>query len=125
MYKRQVQGGEQIFLAAVSDGQWAALCTEFAWPEWQRDPRLASNNLRVQSRDWLLPLLRQRFAAFPAAELARRFRHHACVGLNQRSFLLFELDPRRATSFGKDDCVIVFDPEGRKLSYHRGETIGV
>lgn len=59
------------------------------------------------------------------AYLARRFRHHVCVGLNQRSFLLFELDPRRATSFGKDDAVIVFDPEGRKLSYHRGETIRV
>jgi crotonobetainyl-CoA:carnitine CoA-transferase CaiB-like acyl-CoA transferase len=30
-----VQAGEQIFLAAVSDGQWAALCAEFAWPDWQ------------------------------------------------------------------------------------------
>lgn len=59
------------------------------------------------------------------AYLARRFRHHACVGLNQRSFLLFELDPRRATSFGGDDCVYVFDPEGRKISYHQGETIRV
>ena len=59
------------------------------------------------------------------AYLARRFRHHACVGLNQRSFLLFELDPRRATSFGAQDCVIVFDPEGRKLSYHEGEVIQV
>lgn len=59
------------------------------------------------------------------AYLARRFRHHACVGLNQRSFLLFEPGPRRATSIGDDDCVVVFDPEGRKLSYHRGETIRV
>jgi peptidase E len=59
------------------------------------------------------------------AYLARRFRHHVCVGLNQRSFLLFELEPRRAFSFGKDDAVIVFDPEGRKISYHRGEQIGV
>ena len=39
--------------------------------------------------------------------------------------MLFELDPRRATSFGTDDCVIVFDPEGRKISYHHGETIGM
>src|SRR4029079_8073819 len=59
------------------------------------------------------------------AYLARRFRHHMCVGLHQRSFLLFELDPRRATSFGHDDAVIVFDPGGRKLSYHRGESIRV
>ena len=59
------------------------------------------------------------------AYLARRFRHHACVGLNQRSFLLFELDPRRARSFGGQDCVFVFDPEGRKISYHKGEAIRV
>ncbi|MDC0716732.1 Type 1 glutamine amidotransferase-like domain-containing protein [Nannocystis bainbridge] len=57
------------------------------------------------------------------AYLARRFRHHACVGLNQRSFLLFELGPHRAASVGADDCVMVFDPSGRKLSYHRGEVI--
>lgn len=59
------------------------------------------------------------------AYLARRFRHHACVGLNQRSFLLFEPGPRRATSVGDGDSVFVFDPSGRKLGYTRGETIGV
>jgi crotonobetainyl-CoA:carnitine CoA-transferase CaiB-like acyl-CoA transferase len=68
-----VLGGEQIFLAAVSDTQWAILCTEFGWPELKADARLASNNLRVQARDWLLPLLRTRFAPFAAAELAARF----------------------------------------------------
>lgn len=59
------------------------------------------------------------------AYLARRFRHHACVGLNQRSFLLFEPGARRGTSVGDADAVVVFDPEGRKLSYHRGEAIAV
>jgi hypothetical protein len=59
------------------------------------------------------------------AYLARRFRHHVCVGLNQRSFLLLELDPRRATSFGDGDGVYVFDPEGRKICYRKGETIAV
>lgn len=59
------------------------------------------------------------------AYLARRFRHHACVGLNQRSFLLVEPGARRATSVGGEDSVVVFDPAGRKLSYHRGESIAV
>ena len=68
-----VQGGEQIFLAAVSDSQWAALCAEFGWPDWACDERLRSNNDRVRARDWLLPLLRERFAAFTVDELARRF----------------------------------------------------
>ena len=59
------------------------------------------------------------------AYLARRFRHHSCVGLNQRSFMLFEPGQRRATSVGEGDSVFVFDPEGRKIGYHRGEVIRV
>jgi crotonobetainyl-CoA:carnitine CoA-transferase CaiB-like acyl-CoA transferase len=68
-----VQAGEQIFLAAVSDTQWALLCDEFGWAEWKADTRLATNNARVQARAWLLPLLRERFAQHTAAELATRF----------------------------------------------------
>ena len=68
-----VLGGEQIFLAAVSDTQWALLCREFRLPALATDPRLASNNLRVRARDWMLPLLRTHFASLPAAELAQRF----------------------------------------------------
>jgi crotonobetainyl-CoA:carnitine CoA-transferase CaiB-like acyl-CoA transferase len=68
-----VRDGEQIFLAAVSDTQWAALCREFAFDDLKADARLGSNNDRVRARDWLLPLLRQRLADFSAAELARRF----------------------------------------------------
>ena len=68
-----VAGGEQIFLAAVSDTQWALLCTEFGFADLQADPRLASNNSRVLSRDWMLPMLRTRFAPHTARELAARF----------------------------------------------------
>ena len=68
-----VQGGEQIFLAAVSDTQWALLCDEFGFADLKADARLASNNHRVQAREWLLPLLRERFAPLSAAELGQRF----------------------------------------------------
>jgi crotonobetainyl-CoA:carnitine CoA-transferase CaiB-like acyl-CoA transferase len=68
-----VKDGEQIFLAAVTDTQWALMCEAFGFDDLQRDPRLASNNDRVQARSWMLPLLRQRFEAFGAAELAARF----------------------------------------------------
>ena len=34
-----VAGGEQIFLAAVSDTQWALMCDEFGWPDLKTDPR--------------------------------------------------------------------------------------
>ena len=68
-----VKDGEQIFLAAVSDTQWALMCREFGFDDWAADPRLASNNARVQARDWMLPLLRERFAGLAAQALAQRF----------------------------------------------------
>jgi len=68
-----VQGGEQVFLAAVSDTQWASLCREFAFSDLAADERLATNNHRVRSREWLIPLLHERFATLSAAELAERF----------------------------------------------------
>jgi crotonobetainyl-CoA:carnitine CoA-transferase CaiB-like acyl-CoA transferase len=68
-----VKDGEQIFLAAVSDTQWALMCREFGFADLLADARLASNNDRVQARDWLVPVLRERFADAPAAELAARF----------------------------------------------------
>ena len=68
-----VRDGEQIFLAAVSDTQWALLCDEFGFADLKADTRLATNNARVQARDWMMPLLRERFAPLPATELATRF----------------------------------------------------
>lgn len=71
-----VAGGEQVFLAAVSDTQWALLCDEFGFADLKADARLAGNNDRVRARDWLLPLLRERFAPFTVAELSARFERH-------------------------------------------------
>jgi crotonobetainyl-CoA:carnitine CoA-transferase CaiB-like acyl-CoA transferase len=68
-----VQGDEQIFLAAVSDTQWAVFCAEFGFDDLKADARLGSNNLRVQARDWMIPMLRERLAPFTAHELSRRF----------------------------------------------------
>ena len=68
-----VREGQQIFLAVVSDKQWAAFCAAFDLVDLAADARLASNNLRVQARDWLLPQLRERLAPHSAAELAAVF----------------------------------------------------
>jgi crotonobetainyl-CoA:carnitine CoA-transferase CaiB-like acyl-CoA transferase len=68
-----VKDGEQIFLAAVSDTQWALLCEHFGFTDLRADARLATNNDRVRAREWLMPLLRERFAAWGAAELGERF----------------------------------------------------
>ncbi len=68
-----VQGGEQIFLAVVTDTQWALFCDAFAFDDLKADPKLANNALRVQARDELLPLLRERLADTPAAHIAAVF----------------------------------------------------
>jgi crotonobetainyl-CoA:carnitine CoA-transferase CaiB-like acyl-CoA transferase len=68
-----VRDGEQIFLAVVSDTQWATFCAAFALADLQADARLVSNNQRVQARPWLLPLLRERLAPWSAAELGAAF----------------------------------------------------
>ena len=68
-----VLGGEQVFLAVVSDTQWAIFCDAFGFADLKADLRLASNNQRVQARDWMMPLLRQRLGHWSAAELSAVF----------------------------------------------------
>ena len=68
-----VKGGEQIFLAVVSDSQWAVFCKAFALAELLADPRLVTNNDRVRARGWLMPVLRLKFEPFTAAELGAAF----------------------------------------------------
>ena len=57
------------------------------------------------------------------AYLARRFSSHACIGLNEESFLLVELEQARATSIGTQDGVYVFGPDGIKRCCRAGEAI--
>ena len=68
-----VRDGEQIFLAAVSDGQWRTFCDALGFSDLLADTRYGSNNARVQMRPTLLPILRERLAAYNAVELAAIF----------------------------------------------------
>ena len=69
----EAKDGEQIFLAVVSDGAWREFCQAFDLQTLHDDPRLASNNDRVQARDWLIPLLREKMAAYSATQIAEIF----------------------------------------------------
>jgi crotonobetainyl-CoA:carnitine CoA-transferase CaiB-like acyl-CoA transferase len=68
-----VKNDVMIFLAVVSDTQWAIFCDAFGFTDLKTDPRLASNNLRVQAREWMMPLLRERMANHSAEEIAQIF----------------------------------------------------
>jgi crotonobetainyl-CoA:carnitine CoA-transferase CaiB-like acyl-CoA transferase len=68
-----VAHGEQIFLAVVSDTQWAIFCDAFGFADLKADPRLSTNNDRVRARDWMMPLLRERIAERNARDVADVF----------------------------------------------------
>ncbi len=71
-----VKDQAQIFLAVVSDTQWALFCDAFGFADWRQDSRLSSNNDRVRARPWLLPALRERLAGHSASALAALFEQH-------------------------------------------------
>jgi len=47
---------ERVFVAVVTDRQWRAFCTAFDLAELETEA-LATNQLRVDARDWLIPVL--------------------------------------------------------------------
>jgi crotonobetainyl-CoA:carnitine CoA-transferase CaiB-like acyl-CoA transferase len=67
-----VKNGEQIFLAAVSDGQWATFCDVLGLADLKADPSLKLNNDRVRARPTLLAELSRRLKVFSADELAQK-----------------------------------------------------
>ena len=68
-----VKNGEQIFLSAVSDKQWAVFCDVLGFADLKANPAYCDNNARVRERPVLLADLRQRFLAYTAAELSAIF----------------------------------------------------
>ena len=71
-----VKDGEQIFLAVVSDTQWAIFCDAFGFADLKNDARAVTNNDRVTAREWLMPDLRSRLASRSAVELGAIFEKH-------------------------------------------------
>lgn len=68
-----VANGEQIFLAVVSNTQWAIFCERFHFQDLAQDARLETNNKRVSAREWMMPLLRERLSSWSTAELGDVF----------------------------------------------------
>jgi crotonobetainyl-CoA:carnitine CoA-transferase CaiB-like acyl-CoA transferase len=111
-----VKNGEQIFLAAVSDAQFATLCDALGFADLKADPLLATNNDRVKLRPSLLATLRERLAPHTAAELAAIFEQ---AGLPfapiRRPEDLYD-DPHLLATGGLADVVL---PDGDKA----GQTV--
>ena len=68
-----VKNGEQIFLSAVSDKQWAVFCDVLGFADLNAHPAYQTNNDRVRERVNLIPELRLRLRNYTATELADLF----------------------------------------------------
>lgn len=53
----QTNDGEHVFVAVVTDRQWRTFCDAFGLAELAATEALATNRLRVDARDWMIPAL--------------------------------------------------------------------
>ncbi|GIK83370.1 MAG: CoA transferase [Alphaproteobacteria bacterium] len=111
-----VKDGEQIFLAAVSDAQFATFCDILGFADLRADPAYATNNERVRARPKLMPVLRERLARRTAAELATLFEQAALPFAPIRKPEDLYDDPHLLATGGLADVVV---PDGEKA----GQTV--
>ena len=68
----ETSDADQVFLGITSDAHWQRFCTSFGYEDLRTDSRLATNNSRVDERDWLLPELHRRLATLTRAEIMKK-----------------------------------------------------
>lgn len=62
----------EVVIAAANDRLFAKLCIELGHPEWARDPRFATNALRVAHKAEVLPAMQAVLRTRPSAEWLER-----------------------------------------------------
>ena len=65
----ETSDGVGVFVAVVTDGQWRAFCDVFELADLAASSALATNQLRVDAREWLLPELADVLARRTGAEI--------------------------------------------------------
>ena len=64
--------GEKVFIGIISEKHWERFCKVFDRHDWWEDARLATNNLRIEHRDWLLSDAEKTIGQYAKAEIIRR-----------------------------------------------------
>ena len=62
---------QQVFIGITSDGQWKRFCEFFGQPEMAADPKLATNNQRIEARPWLVPKVAAVFKTYTKEALEK------------------------------------------------------
>ena len=60
---------EQVFVGVTSDRHWQRMCTTFGFDDWATSSELATNQGRIEARDWFLPELQKRLGSLTKAKL--------------------------------------------------------
>lgn len=60
---------QQVFIAITSDRHWRRLCATFGFSDWASDPKLATNQGRIEARSWFFPELQHRLQKLSKSEL--------------------------------------------------------
>ncbi|MEQ9333134.1 CoA transferase [Thalassobaculum sp.] len=65
--------GRQMFVGAVTEGQWSALCGLLGLTELLADPRLQNRPDQIEARAWTVPIVARAIAGRDSRELEREF----------------------------------------------------
>lgn len=60
---------ELVFVGVTSDRHWQRMCETFGFADWAADRRLATNQGRIEQREWFLSELQARMAKLKKTEL--------------------------------------------------------
>ncbi len=63
---------DQVFIGITSDRHWQRLCSTFDFSDLAADDSLATNQGRIEARDWFLPELQKRFGRLTKRDLMER-----------------------------------------------------
>jgi CoA:oxalate CoA-transferase len=71
-YQALATGDGHLVVAVFAEKFWGGFCRAAGRPEWEDDPRFATNRARVEHRETLVPLLEAAFAERPTEEWLAR-----------------------------------------------------
>ena len=61
-----------VFVGIISEKHWIRFCDVFSRIDWKENPDLATNNLRIEQRDWFLDEVNAHLKTFTKAEIIQK-----------------------------------------------------
>lgn len=65
----ETKESDKVFIGIISEKHWKRFCEGFEWDDWLADERLATNNGRIDEREWFLPALDERVKKYSKSEI--------------------------------------------------------